>query len=87
MTAVPKFEVSMPPMVLVDFIQSCKNLKGLIYGGMNPRSSTPMLLSMYRNGHLKLDELITRRYGLDQINEAYDDMRAGRNIMGVIEFA
>lgn len=87
MTAVPKFEVSMPPMVLVDFIQSCKTLKGLIYGGMNPRSSTPMLLSMYRNGHLKLDELITRRYGLGQINEAYDDMREGRNIRGVIEFA
>ena len=46
-----------------------------------------MLLTQYRNGHLKLHELITRRYPLDDINTAYDDMREGRNIRGVIEFA
>ena len=87
MTAVPKFELSMVPMVLVDMLQNCKTLKGLIYGGMNPRASMPMLLDMYRNGHLKLDELITKRYTLDQINDGITDMREGRNIRGVIEFA
>ena len=87
MTAVPKFDLNSVPLVLVDFIQSCKTLKGLIYGGMNPRASTPMLLSMYRNGHLKLDELVTKRYRLEQINEAYVDMREGRNIRGIIAFA
>jgi Zn-dependent alcohol dehydrogenase len=46
----------------------------------------PMLLSMYRNGNLKLDELVTRRYRLDQLNEAITDMREGRNIRGIIEF-
>jgi S-(hydroxymethyl)glutathione dehydrogenase/alcohol dehydrogenase len=86
MTAVPKFELSMVPLVLVDILQNCKTLKGLIYGGMNPRASMPMLLSMYRNGHLKLDELITKRYRLDQINDAFTDMREGRNIRGIIEF-
>jgi S-(hydroxymethyl)glutathione dehydrogenase/alcohol dehydrogenase len=85
-TGVPKFEISMVPMLLVDMLQSCKTLKGLIYGGMNPRASMPMLLDMYRNGHLKLDELITRRYRLDQINEAITDLREGRNIRGIIEF-
>ena len=75
MTAVPKFEVNMVPLLLVDMLQSCKQLKGLIYGGMNPRASMPMLLSMCHNGHLKLDELVTRRYRLDQINEAISDMR------------
>ena len=45
-----------------------------------------MLLSMYRNGNLKLDELVTRRYRLDQINDAISDMREGRNIRGIIEF-
>jgi len=60
--------------------------KGLLYGGMNPRASMPMLLSMYRNGNLKLDELITNRYRLDQINDAFTDMREGRNIRGIIEF-
>ncbi|MGB3352187.1 MAG: alcohol dehydrogenase, partial [Mycobacterium sp.] len=37
-------------------------------------------------GHLKLDELITREYTLDQINEGYADMRSGRNIRGLIRF-
>ena len=86
-TGVPKFEVNMVPLLLVDLLQSCKTLKGLIYGGLNPRASMPMLLSMYRNGHLKLDELVTRRYRLDQINEATRDMREGRNIRGIFEFA
>ena len=44
-----------------------------------------MLLSMYRDGHLKLDELVTRRYRV-QINEAITDMREGRNIRAIIEF-
>ena len=86
MTAVPKLEVNMVPLALVDMIQSCKQLKGTLYGGMNPRASMPMLLSMYRNGHLKLDELVTRRYRLDQINDAIADMRGGRNIRGIIDF-
>jgi S-(hydroxymethyl)glutathione dehydrogenase/alcohol dehydrogenase len=86
MTGVPKFDVNVVPLLLVDMLQSCKTFKGLIYGGMNPRASMPMLLSMYKNGHLKLDELITRRYRLDQINDAIADLREGRNIRGVIDF-
>jgi S-(hydroxymethyl)glutathione dehydrogenase/alcohol dehydrogenase len=86
MTAIPKIDVNIVPLLLVDFIQGCKTLKGLLYGGMNPRASMPMLLSMYRDGNLKLDELITRRYRLDQINDAFTDMREGRNIRGIIDF-
>jgi Zn-dependent alcohol dehydrogenase len=37
------------------------------------RSWSPPVRRMYRNGHLKLDELITRRYRLDQINDAITD--------------
>jgi NDMA-dependent alcohol dehydrogenase len=87
MTAIPKFEVNLVPLVLVDMIQCGKQLKGSLYGGMNPRASMPMLLSMYRNGNLKLDELVTRRYRLDQINDAITDMREGKNIRGIIDFA
>jgi hypothetical protein len=38
------------------------------------------------DGRLKLDELITRRYALDDVNQAYADMRSGVNICGVVEF-
>jgi S-(hydroxymethyl)glutathione dehydrogenase/alcohol dehydrogenase len=85
-TAIAKFEINLVPLVLDDMLQSCKQLKGLLFGGMNPRASMPRLLSMYRNGNLKIDELVTRRYRLDQINDAFADMRAGRNIRGIIEF-
>ena len=61
-----------------------KEIKGTIFGSMNPRADIPRLLSMYRDGQLKLDELITKRYPLDDINEGYRAMRDGENIRGVI---
>jgi S-(hydroxymethyl)glutathione dehydrogenase/alcohol dehydrogenase len=64
-----------------------KTVAGTIFGSGNPRFDIPELLSMYREGVLKLDELITNRYTLDQVNQGYQDMRDGRNIRGVIEFS
>jgi S-(hydroxymethyl)glutathione dehydrogenase/alcohol dehydrogenase len=52
----------------------------------SPHREVPRLLDLYVAGHLKLDELVTKRYVLEDINEAYLDMREGRNIRGVIEF-
>ena len=42
---------------------------------------------MYENGQLKLDELVTSTYTLDEINIGYQDMHAGRNIRRMIEFS
>jgi NDMA-dependent alcohol dehydrogenase len=81
----PLSEMSVP-LVLTDMVQSSKHLKGALYGEMNPRVSMPMLLSLYQAGSLMLDELVTHRYRLDEINDAIADMREGRNIRGVIEF-
>ena len=61
-----------------------KEIKGTIFGSLNPRNDIPALLSLYREGQLKLDELITRRYPLDQINEGYEAMRQGVNLRGII---
>jgi S-(hydroxymethyl)glutathione dehydrogenase/alcohol dehydrogenase len=63
-----------------------KQLRGALYGSENPRTAVPKLLDLYRTGDLKLDEMITRTYTLDEINQGYEDMRAGRNIRGVILF-
>lgn len=63
-----------------------KRLQGAIFGGIGPRTQIPALLNEYRSGALKLDELITRTYTLEEINQGYDDMLAGRNLRGVIEF-
>jgi NDMA-dependent alcohol dehydrogenase len=63
-----------------------KEIKGTIFGSLNPRADIPKLLGMYREGQLKLDELITKTYALDEINEGYRAMRDGENIRGVITY-
>ncbi|MCV7281769.1 NDMA-dependent alcohol dehydrogenase [Mycolicibacterium flavescens] len=69
-----------------DFTLMNKTLAGTILGSMNPRSDVPMLLELYGSGQLKLDEMITTTYSLDQINEGYEDLRRDRNVRGVIVF-
>ncbi len=63
-----------------------KEIKGTIFGSLNPRADIPKLLGLYREGQLKLDELITKRYPLEEINEGYRAMRDGENIRGVIVY-
>ena len=41
---------------------------------------------MYRNGIFMLDELVTRRYALDEVNQGYADMLDGKNVRGVLTF-
>jgi NDMA-dependent alcohol dehydrogenase len=63
-----------------------KSIHGSLFGSSNPRHDIPRYLEMYNIGQLKLDELVTKEYSLEQINEGYEDMLAGRNIRGVIRF-
>jgi S-(hydroxymethyl)glutathione dehydrogenase/alcohol dehydrogenase len=64
-----------------------KSIKGTVFGSGNPRADIPALLSMYREGTLKLDELVTNRYKLDDVNQGYQDLRDGKNVRGVIDFS
>jgi NDMA-dependent alcohol dehydrogenase len=64
-----------------------KRIQGCLYGNMSPRAAVPRFLAMYENGQLKLDELVTTRYKLDEVNVGFRDMHAGKNIRGMIEFA
>ncbi|MGZ4217821.1 MAG: zinc-binding dehydrogenase [Solirubrobacteraceae bacterium] len=61
-----------------------KRIQGSLAGGSNPIYEMPNLLNLYRSGHLKLDEIITQRYSLEQVNDGYHDLLAGKNIRGVI---
>ena len=63
-----------------------KELRGVVFGAANPRLDIPRLLDLYRSGQLKVDELITRTYRLDEINQGYRDMLDGLNIRGVVTF-
>jgi alcohol dehydrogenase (nicotinoprotein) len=81
-TGIPKW--GQAPLQVGMMIGPQKRLSGVLFGGINPLFDIPRLLTMYRSGDLKLDEIITRRYKLDQINEGYQDMRDGKNLRGVI---
>jgi S-(hydroxymethyl)glutathione dehydrogenase/alcohol dehydrogenase len=56
------------------------------YGGARPRRDFPWLARLYLEGKLKLDELITRRIALEEINSGFDAMRAGTTVREVVVF-
>lgn len=61
-----------------------KRVQGAIFGGSSPRTQIPRLLELYRDGVLKLDELVTTTYRLEDINIGYQDMRDGKNLRGMV---
>ena len=61
-----------------------KRIQGCLYGMGSPAVDVLREIDLYRAGHLKLDELITARYRIDDINTAVDDLLEGRNIRGVL---
>jgi NDMA-dependent alcohol dehydrogenase len=61
-----------------------KRIQGALFGMCAPARDILRQVDMYRAGQLKLDELITQRYPIERINDAVDDLLAGRNIRGVI---
>ncbi|MCE3551654.1 NDMA-dependent alcohol dehydrogenase [Pseudonocardia sp. RS11V-5] len=71
---------------LFTFAMSGKRLQGSLYGTTRSRTDIPLLTDLYRSGQLKLDELITRTYGLGDINQAFADMQKGLNLRGVIMY-
>ena len=63
-----------------------KTVKGSYYGSVNPQRDFPLILDLYSAGKLKLDQLISRTYQLEQINEAFDTMLRGEIARGIIVF-
>lgn len=63
-----------------------KTIRGALFGSSNPRHDIPRYLEMYQTGQLKLDELVTKEYVLEDINAGYADLLAGRNLRGIIRF-
>ena len=64
-----------------------KRIQGSLFGSGDPFHDIPRMVELYQSGDLKLDELITTTYTLDQVNQGYEDLIAGKNIRGVIKYA
>ena len=63
-----------------------KRVQGALFGSSNPTYDIPKLLDLYRKGDLKLAELITNQYRLDEVNQGYEDLLRGDNIRGIIVY-
>lgn len=63
-----------------------KRLLGSFVGSIRPQLDLPMLVELYRAGRLQLDDLITKRYSLEELPQAFADMEAGNIARGVIMF-
>ncbi|MFQ5576369.1 MAG: Zn-dependent alcohol dehydrogenase [Anaerolineae bacterium] len=74
------------PINPLNMVLMQKAVMGTLYGTSNAPAEIPKLLRMYRQRRLKLDELVTKTYTLDEINQGYTDMVAGKNLRGVVLF-
>jgi S-(hydroxymethyl)glutathione dehydrogenase/alcohol dehydrogenase len=83
-TAVAPFAVDSVSMNLFELTMYEKQLVGSIFGSANPRRDIPRLLRLYQEGQLKLDELVTTTYPIEDINVGYQAMRDGTNIRGML---
>jgi S-(hydroxymethyl)glutathione dehydrogenase/alcohol dehydrogenase len=69
-----------------DLVLQEKTLKGSVYGSTRPYADFPRLFELYRRGRLPLDRLLSRRYPLEEVNQAYDAMLSGEVARSVITF-
>jgi Zn-dependent alcohol dehydrogenase len=66
-------------------MRHAKTLMGCAYGSARPQVDFPRIIDLYLAGRIKLDELITRRFGLDDINEAFRAMEVGEVARGILD--
>jgi S-(hydroxymethyl)glutathione dehydrogenase / alcohol dehydrogenase len=66
------------------FVMQEKRVIGSVYGSGNPADDIARLVALYQDGRLKLRELVTRTYALDDVNQALDALAAGEGARGVI---
>ena len=63
-----------------------RKISGTFGGSCHPREDLPAFLHLYGEGKLMLDELVTRTYRLEEVNEAFADLEAAKNVRGMIDF-
>ena len=86
LVGVPRMDVFLNLNAAFTFLYMAKTVKGCWYGSADVRRDVPRLLAHYRAGDLKLDELISRRIELEDVNEAFSAMEAGEVARSVINY-
>ncbi len=82
-TSVAPYAANQATLSMFELVMFEKQLVGSAFGSANPRRDIPpRLLRLYQEGQLKLDELVTTTYPLDEVNLGYQAMRNGTNVRG-----
>ncbi|MCC5953832.1 MAG: Zn-dependent alcohol dehydrogenase [Acidimicrobiia bacterium] len=86
LVGVPRMDVFLNLNAALTFLYMAKTVKGCWYGSTNVGEDVPKLLDLYRDGKLKLDELISREIGVGEVNEAFAAMEGGEVARSVINY-
>jgi S-(hydroxymethyl)glutathione dehydrogenase/alcohol dehydrogenase len=84
LVGVPRMDVFLNLNAAFTWLYLAKTIKGCWYGSSNVYEDVPKLLELWRNGDLKLKELISKEIDNDHVNEAFEDMKAGTVARSVI---
>lgn len=85
-TAVQVSGIEQEIMVDMNLFEWDKVYINPLYGGCNPERDFPKIIKHFESGELKLEEMISRTYALDQLEQAFEDLLSGKNAKGVIVF-
>ena len=77
LVGVPRMDVMLNLNAAFTFLYLAKTVKGCWYGSSNVREDVPKLIQLYKEGKLKLEELVSREIGVDGVNEAFTAMQQG----------
>jgi S-(hydroxymethyl)glutathione dehydrogenase/alcohol dehydrogenase len=86
LVGVPRMEVMLTLPAFFGVVLAEKTIKGCWYGSSDVQRDVPRLIEHYKSGELKLDELISRTITVDQVNEAFEAMKAGEVARSVIQY-
>jgi S-(hydroxymethyl)glutathione dehydrogenase/alcohol dehydrogenase len=85
-TAIAPFSQTQVDLNLAMFTLFNQELRGTIFGSVAPRVQIPRLLKLHHEGKFFVDELVSREYSIDEVNQGYLDLESGKNVRGVVRF-
>jgi S-(hydroxymethyl)glutathione dehydrogenase/alcohol dehydrogenase len=85
-TSIAPYDQTAIDLNLFMFAMLNQELRGTIFGSVSPRVQIPRLLRLHHEGKFHVDELITKEYSLDDVQQGYDDLESGKNLRGVVRF-
>jgi len=86
-TSIAPFDQGTIDLNLFNFAMFNQALLGTVFGSASPRNQVPRLLSLFEKGDLKIDEIITREYDLDGVQQGYEDLEHGLNVRGIVKIS